>query len=151
MAAPLITFTDSSSATLSSLSFGTVDADSISPEIDIMIWNNKGGLSTVSDTISATVTTKTYNGLDTGDTVPNGQEIVTNKSLEVKVTSLSEVSFTAIGGATVHSIGSSTGGSGIIEGDIGGKSSLITTRLNIPASATSGLQQFYTRVSYLYV
>lgn len=149
MANPIITITDSTSATLSALSFGIVDIDAVSDEETIWIWNNKGGIATVSDAISATVTTKTYNGLNVGDTIPNGQEVITNRMLEACVTSLGESDFTAIGGSTVHFIGDAV--TGVLYGDIGGSKSVVKLRLNVPASTTPGEVGFYLRINYLFV
>lgn len=149
MSNPVITFTDSSSATITSFSFGIVDIDAISDEETIWVWNNKGGIATVSDAISATITAKTYNGLNSGDTVPNGQEVVTDLMLEVEVTSLGESSFTAVGGSTVHFIGESV--TGVLGGDVGGTRSVVQLRLNIPPDATPGEVAFYIRVNYSFV
>src|SRR5574343_438350 len=136
MANPVITITDATSATITSLSFGIVDIDAISDEEVIWIWNNKGGATTVSDAISATITAKTYNGLNSGDTVPNGQEIVTDLILVVEVTSLGESAFTPVGGSTVHFIGATS--TGVLPGDVGGTRSVVNLRLNIPPDATPG-------------
>lgn len=88
MSAPVISFTDGSGSNLSSLSFGNCNAGSTTPAVTIRVYNNNGGGTAVSDTAQTTITTKTFNGLDTGDSVPNGQEVVTNKMLGVLCTSL---------------------------------------------------------------
>lgn len=88
MSAPVISFTDGSGSSLASLSFGNCNAGSTTAPVTIRVYNNNGGGTAVSDTSQTTITTKTFNGLDTGDTVANGQEVVTNKMLGVLCTSL---------------------------------------------------------------
>jgi hypothetical protein len=88
MSAPVISFTDGSGANLASLAFGNVDAGSTTAAVAIRVYNNKGGGTAVSDTSQTTVTTKTFNGNDVGDTVANGQEVVTDLILGVLCTSL---------------------------------------------------------------
>jgi hypothetical protein len=150
MAAPVITFTDSTSATLASLSFGNVDAGSTSAPVQVIIWNNKGGGSTLSDAVSVTLTTKTFNGLDTGDTVPNGQQVVTNLAVAEKCTSVLASSYTAIGGPTTAPIGSALGGNGTIKGVIGGDAAYVSLTITAPSNVTAGPAQFLLRVNYLY-
>ena len=150
MPAPVITFTDASSATLSSLSFGNVNAGATSSTTPILIWNNNGGGSVVSDTASTTITTVTFNGLISGDTVQNGQEVVTYLVLGEQCTSLSAPSFTQVGGATTGAIGSTVGGSGVIKGTVGGDAAAVNLRLVVPNNITAGPVQFLTRVAYLY-
>jgi len=148
---PIISFTDSNNTSITSLSFGGIDAGSTSDPIEIHIWNNKGGTPNVPNTTNTRITTKTYNGLDTGDTVPNGQEVVTYKMIQVKNISLStpETFYTSIGGPDSHAIGAST--SEIIEGASPGGLCVLQIRAEIPTNATSGNIQFLIRVLYQYV
>lgn len=149
MPAPVITFTDSSSATLSSLSFGNVNAGTTSSVVPILIWNNKAGGSVISDTSSTTLTTVTFNGLNTGDTVQNGQEVVTYLVLDEQCTSIGG-SYTQVGGTTTAPIGSAAGGSGTIKGVVGGDATYINLKLVVPSNITPGAVQFLIRTSYLY-
>lgn len=151
MSAPVISFTDGSGSNLASLSFGNCDAGSTTASVNIRVYNNNGGGTAVSDTAQTTITTKTFNGNDTGDSPANGQEVVTNTMLGVQCTSLSDASFTQVGGsASTHAIGSAAGGSGVIKGTVGGDYAALTLRLVVPANVTAGAAQWLGRVSYLY-
>lgn len=150
MSAPVITFTDSTSATLATLAFGNVDAGSTSSPISILIWNNKGGGSSVSNATSVTLTTKTFNGLDTGDTVPNGQQVVTNLAVAEECTSIGQGSYTNIGGETTAAIGSAAGTSGTILGTSGGDAAFVNLTITAASNITAGPVQFLLRVNYLY-
>lgn len=151
MAAPVLTFTDASSATLASFSFGSADAGSTTSAKVLYVWNNKGGGTLVSDTAQTTFTTKTFTGLDTGDTVPNGQEVVTNSILGVQCTSQGDVGYTQVSGSTTTApIGSAAGGVGIIKGNVNGDASILNLRLTVPPTVTPGAAQWLGRVAYLY-
>lgn len=151
MASPNITMTDINSAALPSLQFGNVDANSTSDVQTVYIWNNQGGSQALSDATSTTITTKTRLGLDIGDTIANGQEVVTNLYLQKKCTSLSEGSFTPTGGPTTASIGSSVGGTGVISGSINGDNAIVALRIAAPSNVTQGPVQFIIRVNYFYI
>lgn len=88
MSAPVISFTDGSGSSLASLSFGNCNAGSTTAPVTIRVYNNNGGGTAVSDTAQTTITTKTFNGLDTGDTNANGQQVVSSLMLGVLCTSL---------------------------------------------------------------
>lgn len=150
MSAPVITFTDSSSATLSSLSFGNVNAGTTSSPVSILIWNNKAGGSVVSNTTSTTITTVTFNGLNTGDTVQNGQEVVSYLVLAEQCTSQGDSGYTQVGGTTTAPIGSAAGGTGVIDGTVGGDAAYLNLESIVPNNITPGAVQFLIRTSYLY-
>lgn len=148
MAAPLITITNSSSATMSVISYGNVDAASSSGVQQILVWNNMGGSQQLSDAISCTITTKTFNKLDTGDTAPNGQEVVTDLMFHVECVSQGDSGYTAVGGPTTAPIGNSSVGT--IQGTIGGTCAVVNTQIVAPSNVSAGQSQYYTRVSFLY-
>jgi hypothetical protein len=150
MPAPVITFTDSTSSIISSLSFGNVDASSTSAVAEILVWNNKGGGSTLSNATSVTLTSKTYNGLDTGDTIPNGQQIVSSLLLGEQCVSQGDSGYTQVGGPTTAPIGSSAGGTGTILGRAGGDAAFINLTMTAPSNVTAGPAAFLIRVSYVY-
>jgi len=148
MPAPLITLTDASSGTIVSLSYNNVDAGSNSGIQTILVWNNFGGSQVVSDAVQASITSKTFNGLDTGDTVTNGQEIVTYTMLNVQCTSQGDSGFTAVGGPTTAPIGNSTVGT--IQGSVGGTAAVLNTKIVAVTNVTAGPAQFLLRFNYLY-
>lgn len=148
MAAPLITLTNANSATLGTASYGNVDASSNSGIQQIYVWNNMNGSQTLSDAIQCTITTKTWNKLDTGDTVQNGQEVVTDLMFQVQCTSQGDTSYTAVGGPTTAPIGNAS--IGTIQGTVGGTAAIVNTQIVAPSTVTAGQAQFIIRVSYLY-
>jgi hypothetical protein len=165
MSAPYITFTaaQNSSSLLTTLSFGNVDAGTTTSPLSVWVWNNRvdglgNGVSTVSDTNSTTFTTRTYTGQDStsnggSDTAANGQQVVDTTIVQVRCVTLGESGSTwySVGGSTnAHTIGSASGGSGIIKGSIGGDYAVIAVRLNVPSNVTAGPTQWLGRVSYLY-
>lgn len=82
--------------------FGIVQTGDESETKEIHIWNNKDGTEDVSTAENVRITTVTYTGLESGDTVANGKEVVERKM--VKVREISETIFTAIGGAVTKSL-----------------------------------------------
>lgn len=150
MARPVVTFTNTSSATITSLNFGNVDASGQSSVVPIMVWNNKSGGSTLSNMTSVTITTKTFNGLNTGDTIPNGQGVVTGLYMTEECISQGDSSYTAIGGTTTAPIGSAAGGTGTINGTIGGDAAVVNLILTAPSNVVAGAVNFLLRVTYLY-
>lgn len=149
MPAPLFTVTDMSSATINSVSYSNVDAGSASSVVSLLFWNNKGGSNALSDAVQVTVTTKTFNGLDTGDTVTNGQEIVTNTMFQEQCTSQSDATYTAVGGPTTAPI-SDGSSAGTISGTVGGSAAIVNTKIVAINNVTAGPAQFLIRLNYLY-
>lgn len=150
---------------------GTVDAGSISADFGVLIWNNRGGTTDVSDMQDCTITTKDSLGGNSG-------ELVVNKWIEVKVDTLNETTFTPIGGNTTHPIrttGSTTNADGTFTpgvaphiSDTGSVDILgvkndgtktnaagnfveVTLHANVPSTASAGVVNFLTRVAYKYV
>lgn len=108
MAAPVVTFYEDDDATelnnSNPLDFGTVDAATTSDEIEFHIHNNKGGSSAVSDMENVRITEVTKNGLSSGDGAANGEEMVEDKWALVRSITNEEVTSTAVGGATTHTL-----------------------------------------------
>jgi hypothetical protein len=158
MAAPVVSWYNGDNNTqVTQWDIGTVDAGSISqPEtgFNVLIWNNRGGATDVSDMTSTTITTKDSGGGNTG-------ELVTDTWIEAKVNSLAEANFSAMGGTVTRALKAddSNVASGIIKGKAndGVKAnskvnfSDVHLRANVPPLATAGLVNFVTRVSYQYV
>lgn len=152
--APIVTFYNASNTTQQTeYAVGVVDAGTVSADTAFLIWNNRGGTADVADMTNCTITTKDSLGGNTG-------EPVINKWMEVRVDSLSETTFTAIGGTTTKLIqagGLSAGDAGKIKGTINDGSvgatsnySRVTLHVNAPATATAGNFSILTRVSYQY-
>lgn len=154
MASPLVSWYSADNITqISSWEIGTVDAGSTSPDITFLIWNNRAGVTLVSDMTSCTITTKDSAGGDTG-------ELVVDKWIQVRVDTMSEGTFTAIGGTVAKSIkAGGTAGAGTIEGAIndgtmvGAPNNFAQVTLHaVPlATATAGNVDFLLRVAYTYV
>ena len=129
---------------LSSVSFGTVDKGSTSEEITIRIWNNYGGASPVSDAENCSLVVKTFTGVDEGDEVHNGQEIVSEKMVQAKCTSRGDTEFIAIGGATTLPVGYTTG-SRVLKGAISDPNEQVSTvvlKMVVPADASASSINF---------
>ncbi|KGP82425.1 MULTISPECIES: hypothetical protein [unclassified Paenibacillus] len=157
MPAPIVSwYTSDNSSQVTQWDIGTVDAGSLSTTFTVLIWNNRGGSTAVSDMQNCTLTTKDSSGGNTG-------ELVTNTWIEVKVDSLSESSFTAVGGTVTKDIratksdtpaktikGPANDGN-VNTANTTANFSKVTLRANVPPTATAGLVTFLTRVSYQYV
>lgn len=76
--------------------YGTVDADTDSPQKIFYIWNNRNGDTDVSKMEEVTFTTRDRQG-GTGDTPGNIVEAVRDNWFQVKVDSLNETGFTPVG------------------------------------------------------
>jgi hypothetical protein len=172
MAAPIVSWrVQNNSAVLNNWNIGTVDAGFTSDNISFLVWNNHNGSEDVSDMQNCVITTKDSSGGNTG-------EVVLNTWIEVRVDSLSEGSFTPIGGETTKTIrtnGSTTNvngtftpnvaphaGSGTSYDILGvlndgtklnsaGNFVEITARANVPSNAGAGSTNFRVRVAYQYV
>lgn len=155
MPAPIVSwYSEDNTSQVTQWDIGTVDAGSTSPSKTVLIWNNRGQATPVSDMTACTITTKDSAGGNTG-------ELVTNTWIQVRVDSLAESSFTSIGGTVTKDIRATdpTVGAGVISGAVNGGDhntdtknfSQVTLRAYVPPTATAGLVNFLTRVSYQYV
>ena len=154
MAVPIFTVTDASSATISVISYSNVNAGAIGSPVPLLFWNNKGGSSAVPDAVQVSITTMTSNGWATGDSVANGQEVVTDLILEVQCTSQAASgtipSYVPVGGATTAPIGDGSQGVGVISGYAGGTFAYVNTHINAPNGVSAGPAAFLLRLNYLY-
>jgi len=152
MPAPVVSWWNSAnSAQVTQWNAGTVDAGSTSADTSLLVWNNRGGATAVSDMTNTTITTKDTSGGDTGS-------VVTEKWVEVRVDELGESVFTPIGGITTHPIGN-----GITAQQIDGSVNdgtlansdanycLLTVHWAVPVTATAGTYNWLLRVAYQYV
>lgn len=78
------------------VSFGQIDADTVSPNRTFFFWNNYGGLQDVATMEDVTFTVRDRNG-GLGDTVGQVMEFVRDNWTEVRCDSLSESAFKAVG------------------------------------------------------
>jgi len=152
MPAPIVSWWDSTNTTqMTSWDVGVVDAGSVSPDTQFLVWNNRGGTTAVSDMTNCVITTKDTQGGNTGD-------VVVEKWVEVRVDKLGETTFTAIGGTTTHPIGngvtpqviSGAANDGTVANSNANFSTL-TLHWRPPSTATAGQRNWLTRVSYQYV
>lgn len=152
MAAPIVSWYDAeNTAQQTTWDTGVVDAGSVGPDTQFLIWNNRGGGTSVSDMESCVITTKDTQGGNTGD-------VVVERWVEVRVDELGEMSFTAIGGTVSHPFGN-----GITPQVISGAANdgtlanadanycLLTLHWAPLATATAGTRNWLTRAAYQYV
>lgn len=151
MAAPVFSYTDDHENVITSLDFGTVDAGTTSAETEIHIYNNRSGASSIAEAVNCTLTTKTYNGLDTGDTIQYGQEIIDYQIIEAKNTSLEnpDTTFTKIGGTQTFGVGASSRGT-IPSTPAGSNFAIVKLRAAVPSFATAVSALFLIRIQYQY-
>ena len=156
MSAPIVTwYNQANTAQLNNWTIGTVDAGTTSPDLQLLVWNNRGGATAVSDMTSCTITTKDSNGGDTG-------ELVTNTWIQCKCVSTGDSTFTPIGGSNstkAIKASGSTISSGVISGAVNDGTynnasnnySELVLHATVPLTASAGSQNFYVRVAYQYV
>ena len=153
MSQPILTLTDINNNTLPVAQFGVIDAGAQSGAFPIRIWNNINNAAGISDAINPSLTTKTYNGLDSGDSVQNGVQVVQNQFIQVQCTSSGETQYTPIGGPAGHLISDSPPAAGnptppptIHSGNY----AQCLLRAVVPTSATSGNINFLLRLFFSY-
>ncbi|MBU7316163.1 hypothetical protein [Paenibacillus oleatilyticus] len=159
MASPIFQWMDISNTTqVTSIPFGQIDAGNTSPDTTVLIWNNRGGTSAVADATNCSITTKDVSGGNGGTDASNiTNEVVFKKFVEVRVDTMSETTFTPVGGVTTKAI--KAGGSapaGTIKGSIndGTKTNAkdnfaqVTTHIKIDPLATAGNVDFLMRIAY---
>ena len=149
MAAPVLTITDGQDNPLPVLAFGVVDAGDETGGYPVHIWNNQQGASNISDAVNPTITTKTLNGFDNGDSIQNGNQVVTLTMINVECLSIGETQYSPIGGPLVHPIGQATpvGNAPLTIAGTGGFANLLF-RANVPQNAAPGSINFLIRVNY---
>ena len=160
MAAPSITVVNASTnATQTNWSVGVVKANNDSSTLQILIWNNRGGSTTLADLRDASITSLDTDGGAASDPVAN-------KWLKVNAPNMTEVAsaWTAVGGTTTKMIradGLSSSDGNVIKGTANdGNASTAASKANyatinlkvsVPISATPNTYNFKTRINGYYV
>jgi hypothetical protein len=150
MQAPTFTLTDPQNNAISVMNFGVVDAGNQSGGFAVRVWNNQSQAANIADANNTTITTKTLNGFDNGDSVPNGEEIVTFTMIQVQCSSTGETAYSPIGGPQTHPIGYQPPVSGGITSIPSKQFAQSLLRAAIPQTATPGNINFLIRVNYQY-
>lgn len=152
MSAPQVSwFERDNTADVGSWDIGVVDAGKESTHKGILIWNNRGGIADISDMQDCVITVKDESDANAGD-------LVLNKWIEVKVDSMSEMSFTPIGGETTKAIQASGQAAGVIKGTLNdavkdnstANFAEVTLRAVPPLNSSAGKRGFKIHVSYFY-
>lgn len=150
MQAPILTLTTTQNNALPVMNFGVVDAGNQTGGFAVRVWNNQSGADNIADASNTTITTKTLNQMDGGDSVENGNEIVTFTMIEVQCTSTGETAYAPIGGEQTHPVGYQavpSGGTATIPSK---QYAEMLLQANIPQTATPGNINFLIRVQYQY-
>ncbi|MCE7699673.1 MAG: hypothetical protein K8E24_012970, partial [Methanobacterium paludis] len=71
----------------------------------IHIWNDKGGAAGSTPMYNTKVKIVTATGADNGDTLPNGEELVTNQWIQGKSITNSDANYTLLGNGATLSLG----------------------------------------------
>ena len=164
MPTPIFQVYESGGTTVAtSHSFGQVKAGNDSAVYTVEVWNNKGGSSSVSDVIEATVTTTDASGGNTGD-------VVTGKYMNLNVNgakSGSTLTWTPIGGkakapirAAAYTPANDSNGGGKFDGTVPAGSTaaaathncgIMQFKIVLPSNATSGKKTGKIRFEGYYV
>ena len=164
MLTPIFQVYESGGTTVAtSHSFGQVKAGNDSAVYTVEVWNNKGGSSSASDVIEATVTTTDACGGNTGD-------VVTGKYMNLNVNgekSGSALTWTAIGGntkapirAAAYTSADDSNGGGKFDGTVPAGSTaaaathecgIMQFKIVMPNNATSGKKTGKIRFEGYYV
>lgn len=157
MSAPSITIVNDSDVTVASWDCGTVQANSDSAILTILVWNNRGGSAALSDLKDASITTLDIDGGSSSDVVAGHWVQVNVPGIDGDMTT-----WTSIGGATVKYLraDSLTSADGNVirgvanDGTVAnGKANYCTCRLkaHVPLNATPGTKTWKTRLNGYYV
>lgn len=160
MAQPLVTFyNEDSSAVVDRWDIGEVDANTESPTLNVVVWNNKGGVEDVSDMQDVSVTC-----LD--GTAGDQSKMIAERWMKVLVDTTAEVvggvkKFSAIGGVDARPVRAQgvtaaegnlvkgTANSGIME-EAAENHSKMTFKVGVPLNAPAGKHDFRLRIQYFY-
>ena len=133
MPAPIITITDPTDTSVqSSWAVGTVKASTDSAELNVHVWNNKGGESAVSDMIECTVGVFDANGLA-------NDPIAANKWVNA---SINGANYTAIGGSVTAPLYAANADPSAFVGDAATEH-VLSGAINDGSSATSASKANY--------
>jgi putative cofactor-binding repeat protein len=157
MAAPSITIVNDSDITVASWDCGTVQANSDSTILTILVWNNRGGSTALSDLKDVSITTLDIDGGSSSD-------VVAGKWVQANVPGIdgNNTTWTAIGGTTVKYLRAdalAAADGNVIRGIANdgtftnSKSNYCTCRLkaHVPLNATPGTKVWKTRINGYYV
>ncbi|GMX64369.1 hypothetical protein Elgi_36380 [Paenibacillus elgii] len=161
MAQPVVSWYSMENTTqITQWPIGTIDAGNTSPDTTFLIWNNRGGSTAVSDMTNCTITTKDVSGGNGGTDANNiTNEVVFKKFIEARVDTMSETTFTPIGGVTTKAIkAGGTAPAGTIKGTAndGTKTNAaanfaqVTLHAKVDPLATAGNVDFLLRIAYQY-
>lgn len=161
MAQPVVTFfnADSSSA-VERWDIGEVDANSESPTLEVVVWNNKGGTEDVSNMQDVSVTCLDGTGGDQA-------KMITERWMKVLVDTTAEKDagnvkkFSAIGGVDARPVraqGITAADGNLIRGtaneglmdEAADNHSKMTFKVGVPLNAPAGQHDFRIRVQYFY-
>lgn len=157
MSAPSITVVTDADATVASWDAGTVQANNSSAVLSLVIWNNRGGTSALSDLKDASITTLDVDGGSSSD-------VVSGKWVQVNVPSIdgSTTVWSQIGGDTVKYLradGLTSSDGSVIRGTAN-DGSITGSKVNyckvnmkavVPLNATPGTKNWKTRLNGYYV
>lgn len=150
MQAPVFTLTDTANNPISVINYGVVDAGNQTGGMAVLIWNNQSNTPNVSNANFTTVTTKTLNGFDNGDSVENGEEVITYTMVQVQCQSTGEITYSPIGGAQDHPIGNVPVANNNPTSIPSNSYAQCLFRIVVPQTATPGSINFLTRINYQY-
>lgn len=161
MPQPIISIMNAdSSAAVSSWPIGEINANSESPTLDVVIWNNKGGATAVSDMKDASVTCLDQDGGDTSEmTVGKWMKVLVNTTAEVDGASVKQ--FSPIGGTSTRPLRAEAllaADGNVIKGIVNdgtmaaatSNHSKATFKVAVPFNATEGDHNFRIRVQGFY-
>lgn len=154
---PRLTIMDSSdSVTVSEWHLGTVKAATETDTMTINVWNNRGGVTVVSDLQEMSITTKNVTGGD------DEEQLVVDKWVQCMINDSDD--YTAIGGATVCPIAhKNASGSDLTNHVLKGSANdgttsnssanyaKVTLKVVPPINATAGSHSFKIRIQGYYV
>lgn len=159
MAAPSITIVDDSDRTVNNWDAGVVQANNESSVLTIYIWNNRNGLTAVSDLQDATITSLDIDGASNTD-------VVAGKWVNVNVPKIdgNETTWVPVGGADSKHLkaeGVSTADAYTIKGTVndGNKNTpeskenycKVNLKVVVPVNAVPGTKTYKMRVNGYYV
>lgn len=157
MAAPSITVVNDLDQTVANWDAGTVQANNDSAILTLLIWNNRGGQTALSDLKECTITSLDIDGGSSSD-------VVSGKWVNVNVPSIdgNQTTWTQVGGATTKSLradGVQAQDGFIIKGTTNdgnknnSKPNYCTARLkvHVPLNATAGTKTYKLRINGYYV
>ena len=157
MSAPSIIVVNGSDATVASWDCGTVQANNDSGILDIVIWNNRGGGTALSDLKDVSITALDVDGGSSSD-------VVAGKWTQINVPTVDgdTSTWTQIGGATTNALradGLASSVGSVIRGTandgslVGSKVNYCSARLkvHVPLNATPGTKTWKMRINGYYV